>query len=174
MTTSGSEENECTTISLSAPAPAELDPLGGLRSSLDADLDGNGNGNDKGEGNGSLHSLAGSSRLSAENSAILAVDNEMPIAPRMFTPRLPRFEEHGWVAPSKRLRSLDGVKRFTIKGEKKFGHLEKTYGKRQFRKEDDERKMAVSLLGYLRLQPYTGRPCLGLVHMARRIEYAGK
>ena len=29
MTTSGSEENECTTISLSAPAPAELDPLGG-------------------------------------------------------------------------------------------------------------------------------------------------
>ena len=110
---------------------------------------------------------------SAEKSSAAVAGPGLPTA-RKFTPRLPRFEEHGWIPSSKRLRSLDGVKPFIVRGEKKFGHLEKTYTKRQFREDDDERKMAVALMSYLRLQPYTGRPCLGLVHMARRVQYAGK
>jgi hypothetical protein len=97
---------------------------------------------------------------------------EAGVVNKSFTPRLPRFEEEGWVPPSKRVRSLEGVKRFPTKSAR-FDGMEKTFQKRIEKKEDDERLTAVKLMAYLRLQPYTGRPCLGLVHMARRMLYAG-
>ncbi len=90
-----------------------------------------------------------------------------------FTPRVYRLPREEWVPPSRRPRSLDGAKLFTVRGSK-FGKHQKTYGKRRHEKDEKGRMMALGLLQYLRLQSYTARPCLGLVHMQRKTEYVSK
>jgi hypothetical protein len=37
--------------------------------------------------------------------------------------------------------------------------------------EDEEQRQALALTTYLRLQPHTGRPCLGLFHLHRRVRH---
>jgi len=95
-----------------------------------------------------------------------ALSNDKSIASKVFN--LENF-----VLPSKRPRSLRGVlvhkNVFT-----KENPLGRSYNIRNSKKEDNDRSMARDLMSYLRLQPYTGRPCLGLVHMSRKINYASK
>ena len=75
-----------------------------------------------------------------------------------------------WIPPSKRLRSVDYVKVFPTKGEK-YKSKAKTFAARQKHNELSEVETARSLMTYLRLHPYTGRPCMGLVHFVRRQKY---
>ena len=79
----------------------------------------------------------------------------------------------GFIVPSRRPRLLDGVHVFPDRN-RKIANLEKSFGLRRHKAEDLERMLAVKLCSYLRLQPYTGRPCLGLVHMSRKTEFASK
>jgi hypothetical protein len=93
-----------------------------------------------------------------------------------YTPRLPDasfLTKKGFVLPSKRLRSLEGTHTYPDRNYKVAG-LAKSFGLRRARAEAGEVKLARDLMSYLRLQPYTGRPCLGLMHMARKSEYASK
>jgi len=83
------------------------------------------------------------------------------------------FNLEGFVLPSKRPRSLKGVlvHKNVFTNENPLG---RSYNKRNFKKEDNDKVMAQKLISYLRLQAYTGRPCLGLVHMSRKINYISK
>lgn len=77
-----------------------------------------------------------------------------------------------WIPPSKRPRSLDGVKVHPTKA-----HAIDTlvsYATSRTRKELSQVETARALMTYLRLHPYTGRPCLGLVHFVRRQIYCVK
>eukprot|EP00605_Chrysophyceae_sp_TOSAG23-4_P001865 GSChrysophyteH1.ASY1.ANO1.2057.1 assembled CDS len=90
-----------------------------------------------------------------------------------YTPRKIDVDLTDFILPSKRVRSLDGVKVYpnSFSNQNELG---RTYSARKKEKEERERKMAENLMTYLRLHPYTGRPCLGLVHMQRKTLYAGK
>ena len=94
------------------------------------------------------------------------VTDEAAAAP----PELQEVQE--WIPPSKRTRSLDGVKVYPTKG-----HPAETlisYATSRAKKELSEVETARALMTYLRLHPYTGRPCLGLVHFVRRQIYCIK
>ena len=79
----------------------------------------------------------------------------------------------GFILPSLRLRSLNGVTKYKSK-EDKFKDLPFTYQLRRKKPQDLEASNAKRLFDYLRLQPHTGRPCLGLIHFLRRIAYSSK
>ena len=51
------------------------------------------------------------------------------------------------------------------------GTQRSTYGSRRKAVEDDEQRQALALVTYMRLQPHTGRPCLGLFHLHRRMRH---
>lgn len=78
-----------------------------------------------------------------------------------------------YIPPSLRPRSLDGIRVIAHKG-KKYDGLAKTYALRKKNEFDAQMDKAARLFQYLRLQPHTGRPCMGLLHFMRRIEYAVK
>ena len=82
-------------------------------------------------------------------------------------------EKKEWIPPSKRLRNLDGVKVHPTKGGC-FQSMPESYARRRYRLELSEVETARTLMTYLRLHPYTGRPCLGLVHFIRRQKYCVK
>jgi hypothetical protein len=64
-------------------------------------------------------------------------------------------------------RPLDGSKVWILKKDK-FNDLPITYRARRFAVEEVERNRALLLFTYMRLQPHTGRVCLGLFHLQRR------
>jgi hypothetical protein len=64
-------------------------------------------------------------------------------------------------------RPLDGSKVWLLKKDK-FNDLPITYRARRWAVEEVERNKALLLFTYMRLQPHTGRVCLGLFHLQRR------
>ena len=102
-----------------------------------------------------------------------------------------------FVLPSKRNRSLKGVRVLPIATEK-YKHLETTFQLRRSAQEKKDVAVAQRLMDLLKvrregvfflvendrinfcfnifqqLQPHTGRPCLGLLHFQRRIRYSLK
>jgi len=71
----------------------------------------------------------------------------------------------------KETRSTTKVFIQSSRGDKFIG-LDKTYKLRNFRKEQLDLDSAQQLIKLLKLQPHTGRPCLGLLHFLRRIRYS--
>jgi hypothetical protein len=83
------------------------------------------------------------------------------------------IDPNAFVIPSLRPRALTGVKKWKSQLDRSTT-LPATYNLRRKKGEKEECSTAAALFNYLRLQPHTGRPCLGLVHFRRRIEYTSK
>ena len=78
-----------------------------------------------------------------------------------------------YIPPSRRLRDITYVQVWK-KQEDKLAQHAASYSLRRKKKETEEVNIARRLFTYLRLQPHTGKPCLGLTHFMRRIEYTKK
>jgi hypothetical protein len=104
--------------------------------------------------------------VDTETSVAVAID-ESSIASRTVTTL------QVYIPPSKRLRDITYV-RVWKKQEDKLAPHAASYSLRRKKKETDEVNIAKKLFTYLRLQPHTGKPCLGLTHFMRRIEYTTK
>lgn len=83
------------------------------------------------------------------------------------------IDPNAFVIPSLRPRALSGVKQWKSQLDRSTT-LPATYNLRRKKGEKEECSTAAALFNYLRLQPHTGRPCLGLVHFRRRTEYTSK
>lgn len=106
---------------------------------------------------------------------ILLTPSDVETISRQATKRArkPRTPSPSFTLPSQRPRPLDGVKQFLTKADRFIG-LAKTYKVRQEMKEREKFLTARRLMDRLRLQPHTGRPCLGLLHFQRRIKYSSE
>lgn len=84
-----------------------------------------------------------------------------------------RLDHDKFHPPSKFARSLEQYKVFANRCKQLQGK-HGNYVQQTIRREKQDEDKAEELVKHLRMQPYTGRPCLGLLHFYRRREFTMK
>ena len=79
-----------------------------------------------------------------------------------------------YVPPSRRARSLAAYASFKNKATGVQTAAAETFASRASGRKQALLDTAARLFSYLRLQPHTGRPCLGLTHFMRRVAYSSR